>query len=1674
MQGQQRYTETTLLYESEQTQVHRAVRDDGTRVILKKLKHAPINSERDRNLRREFQRISTLPNTCSPEALALEYLDETPVIIMADSNGYDLTCHNSFGRFSVKDFLSVAIQTVTALSEVHGAGLVHKDINPSNILFLPQSGTTLLIDFGISAPFNFESSQHFNHHNTLSGTLFYLAPEQTGRMNCAVDNRADFYALGITFFEILTGQRPISGEDSLELVHAHIAKPPAALKPFRPDIPSAIAAILTKLMAKNTDDRYQSCLGLLADLQTCRDHFSKSEKIPRFPLGQEDISTVFRIPHKRYGQEETRQKLLAAYDLASKGQKQVVAVSGLSGSGKTTLVHELFRPVARSKGLFCDGKFDQFQNDQPHQAFIEAFHQICQWILAEDETKLKFWRDELLHALGGVGGVLGQALPGLELITGPLPKPAILHGEEARHRFAYAVRKFLGCISNQLKPLVLFIDDCQWMDLGSRTLFTLLADETLCPHVMLVGAFRDMENAEKTAFQGVYSGLKNSPVFSEIHIDALTRKDIGTLVNDCLPNTEGTLSLAKEIYAKSGGNPFFATQLLLSASGDGLIFFHGPTGKWRWNIEKIHGLPVADNVVHFMEHRLSQLPGKTRGLLGVASCLGHHFTQPLLAAIADLSQDECEKRLYPALAERILILSNNDHLDFAHDRIQEALHSSLSDQLKRTTHHKAGQYLSSALNEQSSPAQVFNAAYHQNQSEKPMHGQALEALLSLNIRAAKTAMETSAFNKAHDFYTQALSLGKALNPSGLWERDYASTITLFSQAAEAANLSGNGDQCLKLCNQVLDHARDFHDLFEIQLVRLRQHHASAQTHTAIEIVTEALGDYGVYFPLKPTEQDVATAVSGILEELGNVNFQTLAKKAETTDLDALSVMGLIAEASDAVYLAAPLLLPLMVVEQVRLSLTKGLCPESSVAFALMGLISCAMGQYKMGHALGELSLKVLDRFSADQHRCKTLLVAHNCALHWKRDIRLSIPPLREAYHWGLKSGDQAFAASAIHCAWYNELFTGYPLADLEHSFDKTMASIRALNQQSQQHFLRCYGQHMVNLRENVAEPWRLSGKIMDEEKVLSELKAWDNQTGLFVFYLNRAILGFLFDHNDEALHDILEAEKYLHSVGGLYIVPFLFQFKALISLDQYPTAGTQQANQHLNDARSCLEALIPMAESAPMNHGHRVTLVQAELAHRTSDAANARVLFDKAIQQAQANGALNDLILIYLQAGKFYSTTHNPKLAGLYLGEAIMHSQSWGAHGLGQHLATRFKGSLPGPSAGKSWHWDRTASLSISETTTRALDVGSIFKSVKVLSTEMDSDRLLEKTMAVLMENIGAERIIFMETDADPGSDGLLVRTHCSGATPTALEKPLSLTEYANLPMGLIRNAARNQKPLIVENPHQDRVYGKDPYIRKYKPLSVMAYPALRKGKLSAVVYLEHTKMTGIFESTRLEVLDIFVGHALVSLENARLYEQLMEYSHTLEDRVAARTAALEKANEKLERLTQVDGLTGISNRRHFDHVLKTEWQRMKRKEQPLSLIMMDIDFFKLYNDTYGHQIGDDCLRRVAHLFAVHAGRPSDLAARYGGEEFVMILPNTDQQGAKRVAEQIRKNVEQEAIAHTRSERYDYVTVSLGVATLSPTRDGVTPPQGLLESADKALYEAKRKGRNRVCVKSAD
>ncbi|NES66166.1 MAG: serine/threonine-protein kinase PknK, partial [Okeania sp. SIO2D1] len=665
------YQQTNQIYAGTRTLVYRAFQAIQRQpVIIKVLRNPHPNFYELVQFRNQYIITRHLEHPAIVKPLVLERYGNAYALVMPDDGAIALSDYWQHSEHSQKDFLNIAIQLASALHYLNQQRIVHKDIKPSNILIHPETKQVKLIDFSISSLLPTEQQQLINP-NVLEGTLAYISPEQTGRMNRGIDYRTDFYSLGVTFFQLLTGKLPFQSNDPMELVHCHIAQ--TVSFPIENQVPEVLQEIVLKLMAKNAEERYQSALGLKHDLERCLQQLETIGKITSFELGQRDKSDRFIIPEKLYGREQEVQILLDAFErvatpadttlskggkespptplnkkespptpLSKGGEKRVemMLVAGFSGIGKTAVINEIHKPIVRQRGYFIKGKFDQFNRNIPFSGFVQAFRDLMRQLLSESDTQLDNWKQKILNAVGENGQVLIEVIPELENIIGQQPPVPELSGSAAQNRFNLLFGKFISVFTTKDHPLVIFLDDLQWADLASLKLLKLLMSESEISYLLVLGAYRDNEVFPTHPLMLTLDEIQKQEVkINTITLAALREVDITRLVADTLQcSVENATPLSQLVYQKTKGNPFFTTQFLKGLHEDAWITFDSEAGYWQCDLTQIRQLSLTDDVLEFMVGRLRKLDEATQNVLKLAACIGNQFDLETLAVI-------CEKTL---------------------------------------------------------------------------------------------------------------------------------------------------------------------------------------------------------------------------------------------------------------------------------------------------------------------------------------------------------------------------------------------------------------------------------------------------------------------------------------------------------------------------------------------------------------------------------------------------------------------------------------------------------------------------------------------------------------------------------------------------------------------------------------------------------------------------------------------------------------------------------------------------------------------------------------------------------------------------------------------------------------------------------------------------------------------
>jgi predicted ATPase/signal transduction histidine kinase/tRNA A-37 threonylcarbamoyl transferase component Bud32 len=1536
------YTLQRAIHEGAHTRVYAGVTQSGEQPVVVKLLKAEYPSlEEITRLKHEFSILDGLDSLEIIKALALEPYQNGLALVLEDFGGIALSDYLGQRPLSSDEFLAIALQLTAALATLHQSQIVHKDINPRNILIHPASGQVKLIDFDIASRLSRENPTA-SRPTLLEGTLAYLSPEQTGRMNRTIDYRADFYSLGVTFYEMLTGQLPFPTNDPLELVHCHIAKTPVAPDQLRPELPIALADLVMKLLEKTAEDRYQSALGLKVDLDRCQQQLWESGAIAPFPIGQLDCFSQFLIPQTLYGRENEVATLLAAFEQVSAGAVALMLVSGYSGIGKTSLVQEVHKPIARQRGYFIAGKFDQFKRNSPYASLTQAFQELMRQLLTESDDRVAQWKAKLLAALGTNGQIVVEVIPEVERIIGPQPAVPPLGASEAQNRFNRVFQQFIGVFSQPEHPLVIFLDDLQWADLPSLKLIELLVTNPESQYLLLLGAYRDNEVSLAHPLMHTLEQMQAAgATVRNLVLQPLEQPEVNQLVADTLHTSAAQAqSLAQLIFKKTQGNPFFVTQILKSLHQDGLLWFDFDQGQWCWDEAVLQSVEITENVVELMVNQIQKLSAKTQQVLKLAACIGDKFSLDVLAIVNEASQTETAIDLWEALqAEFVvpltqaykipLVLDLDDTPDegsaeqavekttaqivyrFLHDRVQQAAYSLIPESQRRSTHLKIGQLLLQNIPAAERNDNIFAIANQLNYGTGLLTSEA-EAyqIAEINWVAGQKAKAAAAYDSALRY----LSVGLALLPVTSWQQHYDLTLALHNAAVETAYLNGDFGQMEAWAAIVLRQGRSPLDTMTVYEVKIQASMAQVKQLEAVHLGLQALERLGVSLPASPTLDDIQQVLAQTAGHLEGKSSADLLHLPLVTDAEKLAAIRMLTSLGSPCYQAAPALFPLVICEQINLSLRYGNSPFAAYSYVCYGVILNGILQdSEAAYRFGQLALQVVEKFNAVALKTSVSFVAGACTLHGKIHVRETLPLLWEGYQSGLENGQLEYGGYAAIQRCHHAYLMGQELPKLAAEMATISTTLAQLKQDNALGWNEIVRQAVLNLIDSPEQPSRLQGEAYQEAEALPLLKAGNDRTGLHYFYLNKLILSYLFGQYDQALEDAGLAEQYLDGVKGFLVVP-VFQFYDVLTRLALGTAGDLPVDSVLSQVEQNQAALRRSAEYAPMNFQHKLELIEAEQARLLGQPWLSMEHYDRAIAGAREQGYVQEEAIANERAAEFYQAQGRDKVAQVYRAEAYYGYLRWGAIAKAQALKAQYPAlgtqtsrQAPGPT---------TASLTNSSVSTSGLkgfDLATVIKASQALSGEIVLSDLLTKLMQIVLENAGAEQgALLLDTN---GQLAIAVSGKVSGTAGdarVALQQGDSRSGIDRddgtplpLPLSVVNYVTRTQTPLVLSNATAEDLFATDPYILAQQPKSVLCAPLLHQGKLTGLLYLENNLTPGAFTPDRLEVLQLLAAQAAISIENARLYADLEEANRTLEAKVGDRTLELWDKNVLLQQEIQ-------------------------------------------------------------------------------------------------------------------------------------------------------------------------
>ncbi|SDA69474.1 Predicted ATPase [Algoriphagus alkaliphilus] len=1477
---------------------------DGVQVVLKTLLDQYPKKEHLSSLRREYQIITKLQGEGIIAANALVNFGNGKSAIEMERFGISLEEHSAAfpGQILPLDqFFTLAIPLVKSLGKMHEKGIVHKDLVPRNILIDPHSADFRLIDFSASSELSREH-QDVAFLNNIEGSLPYMAPEQTGRMNRDIDYRTDYYTLGISFFQLLTGKLPFNAKDALEWVHCHISKQAPAPVSIDSAIPKMVSAIIEKLMAKNAEDRYQSSFGLALDLEKARENFQNGVNPDAFSLGLSDVSQLFQIPQRLYGRAQELHKLETFFENTSTGSVEFCLVSGYSGVGKSVLVQELGRSIAKKRGYLIHGKFDQFRQNAAYIAIASAFRDLIRQLLGEPKERLDEWNTKISSALDTNGQLIVDLIPELELIIGKQAPVQELSPAETQNRFLILFLNFVKVFATADHPLVIFLDDLQWSDIPTLNLINRLVTAQEQSHLLLIGAYRDNAVDATHPLILTLEEIKKKRNVGILPLQPLTQEAVEQIIMDTLLcDHSRSESLSAVLYEKTGGNPFFTIELLKDLHERGVIVFNLNKGAWDWDLNAVKNVENSDSVIDFLvsgQHRLNE---STQHVLQLAACIGATFDLKTLSIIREGSMETTAAELYEAIKSNMVIPLNENYkyvgvafattneeiqdfsesgsdllnpiYKFQHDRVQQAAYSTIPKEKRQALHLSIGRLILAHTTAKELDEVLVDVVGHLNEGRTLIHDPKERREFSrLNLEAGIKARHSSAYDAALGY----LKISFEMLDENSWENDYALMWRLSEELQSCYYLTGDWKNADDWTEVMLKNAKTPVEKGLVLAARTRQYATIGKLPESIKAAYQGLAILGFNFIQVPDSKNVAEEVQLVTENLNGKEVADLINNPEITDEKAKIASQLLMEIFPAAFLSGTgRMFPYLVLKSVNIALKYGNSPET--AFAYAGYAMLLSGYFEdpaEGYKYGKLAVNLIEKFDDISLRSRIIYVYTMFVHHWSNHWSSMTTWFQRGIKAGYQSGDLLYLAySAQDCIIWD------PTLDLETASReqrKLLVIVKECEYQDSYDSGTLFLQMQQNFQGLTKSQFTLTDENFDEMECVSGMLERHFMTGIANYHIYKAEIHLFYNDPAGAMPHIKEQEKLMASVMSLpqsvrfQIVAFLVRSMLLSNLE------LEEQESVVLILHQGLEKMAKWAKTCPENFEHLRLLMEAELSGHAGRISEALNLYEQSIQHANKNGFIRDEALANELTAQFLIRKTLPKASEGYLLASHYLYYRWGAYRKTQEMEKKYQvfrtSSQYNSSSLSRQNLSAPGTMGSDTLNADFLDMSSVFRASQMISGELVLGKLLKATLQILIENAGAKKGFLVEQ-----KDGTLVVLAQNDADHPEEVIPVQVAGKADpslIPASLINTALRTNKPIVIGNAREQNSFSSDPYIIHQKPLSMMCVPLSTHNQGNVAVYLENNLTHSAFTEDRVKVIKLLAAQAAISIENARIYEQ--------------------------------------------------------------------------------------------------------------------------------------------------------------------------------------------------------
>jgi predicted ATPase/signal transduction histidine kinase len=1545
------YTLKEIIYTNARTRIQRAVRnEDNCAVIIKAFASIFPSPRQRQSFLLSYDLLEKFAHPNISKAIACLERDGLPFIVLEDTESIDLRQYaQQFAeqQLPIETLLTIAIQLADALSVIHQAEVIHKDLHPGNILINAKTGLVQINDFGLASLLSKEQTTLVPPEQ-LEGVLAYISPEQTGRMNRSVDYRSDFYTLGVTLYELLSGQQPFKADDALGLVYAHIAKAHKPLATWRSDIPPILSRLIDKLLNKVAEQRYQSALGLKKDLEKCLLMFKTQYAMVEFPLGKDDISSHFQIPQKLYGREREVKMMLDCFERASTGHAELLTVSGYSGVGKSALVHEVHQSIAGRRGLFVSGKFDQFQRSTPYSALKQALKTWLLYALSQGETDLQSLRTKINESLGDNARVMNDFMPEFIPLLGELSEVSRLEAQENLVRFNLVFQKFIQLIS-QGRPFVLFIDDLQWADSGTLNLLPMLL-EGARDRILVIAAYRENEVDKSHPAMQTISLIRqrNNRRVTSLVLAPLSLKDIAVLLKDSLHRSEKELqSLAELVQRKTDGNPFFVNEFLKTLYHEGLLSFDLSLHRWIWEVKTINEKGITDNVVELILEKMQKLPKETQALMRLAACVGSRFDLEMLAVIQPFSIEEITKRLWPAITEGLILQDGGEwtlgvdaslfdiaksnamtanialshsgrllehavspHCKFLHDRMLEAAYHSLSGDKRQTIHLQIGRLLHAGMlktmaepDQQVPSTMLFDVVEQLNRAAALItEKDECIQLASLNLHAAELSMLAGVWDVAKTYAKN----GMQFLADDAWETRYTLSYALHIVRIECEYLTTQIDLGNQLSDIVLGHARTEFEKANVCRLQLI-HNLRQQLPWAIERGLQGLRYCGLTIPiLQQIDHEWADQeAQALAETFKNLELSKALQSVKNTESELLQLECLLLVRLSGYSQVAgfPALFRYSNYRAMNVLLNHGAGKQTVTILGSYSIFLAKQKLFKEAEFFSQSAVNLAQQHSDSNE----LPLFYNGigSMQW-----FYTSPFSEAIKYQQKSHELGYETGEV----FGGIFAGFSNSIINYFVMGLPLEKLSLRLEQLQAIMHKYqikisaASYYVYLLEGLrASDWNNKKRPNPFEKSNFPPSEWTLiQSYILKPFIEHLQIQWFFwsDQLELAWQAVKLAESSLELMSG-FITPLEHRFlAALLACQKYPLV-TEKEHVELCAYIDCsMEELDTLTKLCPENFAHKLLLLQAEKNRAMqADMSIVLSLYDQAIKSTKDGGYIQYQAFAYERCAEYWLTHGFDTAAKPYVQKAVYAYQQWGCALKCSLLKQKYAGLLVGEPMLLSNEEASSGSNLTSVGRTDKLSgksFDSVMRALQYMSSELNLRKLMLKSLRLVLEITKAETVaLVMNT-----RHGKMVEAQIRGNN--TIEKSINLGDCTHVPAAVVNYVFQSGTAFNLAQEEditaQDKyVIQTDPYIQSCQPKAMLCMPIVSGDKTMGVLYLDCCANKHNFTDYHQGIIDMLISQSTISFQNARLFGKSERLNKALENKVVSRTQALEATKFDLQ-----------------------------------------------------------------------------------------------------------------------------------------------------------------------------